>query len=528
MGSSTISAVLDRNVIYSKYVRKFTQGDDPEPVDLAVRVIHTYYNSNNQLREIELENLVIPALSLQQKGNLDHSTYTQEVELRIVNLRYVSDLFLELQELRNSQLLTKKIQVLNGVDSAIRELPTNPIKEPQHPENQPPQVFVPPANVYTPEPINTPILYVLKNDGLEDIQTSRRVFLDNNIFVEQNYADTPKRVFIENASTNLLPNVGWALITDRVPTDYEISAPGINLNSYVEPGDIPGTNVWRIRASNPNVFSAFSTVELRTVDLQDLPLGSPYLSSSVYYRVTSQLGITPFNTINFSITFYDSSEVPLTTVNDSIPVAEEGPQWNLVYTSLNSGQIPLSAALYSFSLEIAGIDRTENFDVQFYLPQLEVSPFPTSRILSPRVQDSYRTVRDIRIENPFYLSVRAATHSPDATVKGLADTTHLLESGFQFFTSNNTLTLKQYDTNGFLLFSVTSFSLGGISGAVEYGVYADGSKIDFYKNGTLVSSHSQPHVIALLKKMIVGSLENPNSTINCEILDFRVTKLEPI
>jgi len=531
VGSTSVSAVSDRNVIHAKYVRRFVAGDNSEPVDLSVKVLHTYRDSSNVPKEIILETLTIPSASLMQKGNLALSSYSQEVELTVANLRYVNDVFLEVTEARDNVLLVKRVPVLLGDDSQVLPLPSNPIKEPQHEENLPPIRYIPPANVITPEPVITPVLYLLSERSLDATATSRRVFLGpNNTFIEQAYANTHEMVFIENAVTNLLPNATFSAVTNRIPGGYEIAAPGINLNSYVEPfKDIEGTSLWKIRASNPNVFSAFGSVEFRTKDLQALAPGTPKLAASVYYRVSSQAVETPFNDLNLSLSFYDSSEMFLGSVTDTFPVASEGVTWNLLSAVLDSGQIPLAAAFYTFSIEIPNVDRTENFEIQFYLPQLEASSISTTRAITPRIQDIYYTSDEIRFQKPFYVAVKIAGHSPDATVKGLADATHLLESGFQFFTSNDALTFRQYDVNGALMFSVTIPPLGvGRGMPIEYGVYSDGTTIEFYRDASLHSTHSQPHMILLNKKIIVGSLENSGTTINSELLDFRVTKVQPI
>ena len=531
MGSTSVSAVNDRNVIHSRYVRSFVAGDNSEPVDLSFKVIHKYRDSSNVLREVVLESLTIPSASLLQKGNLTFSSYTQELDLTIGNLRYLNDVYLEVSEVRDSILLVKRVPVLIGDDSQVLPLPSNPIKEPQFKENLPPAHFIPPANVMTPEPSVAPILYLFSERSVDATATSRRAFLgENNTFFEQEYADTNERVFIENAVKNLLPNGLFANVTNRVPDSYEIAAPGINLNSYVESvKDIEGTSLWKIRASNPNVFSAFSSIELRTKELQYLPSATPHLAASVYYRVTSQGVDTPFNDLNLSLTFYDSSEMILGSITNNIPVASEGSTWNLLSAVLNSGQIPLAATFFTFSIEIPNIDRTENFEIQFYLPQVEVSTIPTSRALSERIQDIYYTSDVIRFQKPFYIAIKIAGHSPDSSIKGLADATHLLEAGFQFFTSNNTLTFRQYDVNGALMFSVTSPPLGVLLGTpTEYGVYSDGTTIEFYKDANLHSTHPQPHTILLNKKIVVGSLENPGTTINSELLDFRITKIQPI
>ena len=531
MGSTSVSAVQDRNVIHSKYVRSFVVGDNSAPVDLDIKIIHTYRDSSNVPKEVVLETMTIPSASLLQKGNLGLSLYTQEMELTVSNLRYISDVFLEITEVRDNLLLVKRVPVLVGDETQIPKLPSNPIKEPQFSENQAPSRYVVPANVITPEAIIAPILYSFYERSLDATTTSRRVFLGpNNTFVEQEYADTNEMVFIENVVTNLLPNPLFTNVTNKIPDDYEISAPGINLNSYVEPvADIAGTSQWRIRASNPNVFSAFNSIELRTKEIRPLVPGTPFLAASVYYRVTSQLGITPFGELNLSLNFYDSGEMLLGSVVDTIPVAGEGANWTLLSTVLNSGQVPLAASFYLLTIEIPNIDRTENFDIQFYMPQLEASSIPTSRAISPRVQDLYYTSDVIRFQKPFYLAVKIAGHSPDSNIKGLADATHLLEDGFQFFTSNDTLTFRQYDVNGALLFTVTSPALGVLLGTpIEYGVYADGTTIEFYRDANLHSTHPQPHTILLNKKIIVGSLESPDTTINSELLDFRVTKVQPI
>jgi len=523
MGTSSIAATIDDKIIHCSYFREIELGESSSPVDLAITVKHQYIDSLNISNEIILEQFIIPKEYLGTKGLLGASDVEQTLEFHVLNLRYLKNIFIECREVRDSSSILTRVGVLDGNDELTdTPLPNNPERYAEHDENI--SEVVPNKNISIHN-TDTGILYSMKDSDLQVVQSSRRIYLDEEngeqFFVEQDYNQNDSKVYIENSITNLIPNPQF-VGTSNIPDQWEIEAPSIILNSHIETGEIDGTNIWQIKASNPNIFSAFNSISLKTTDRYTLYSGLNYLTFSSYYRFKCD-GVMPFNNFTVKVNFYANDDF-IRSEQIDVTLSNEMSVWNLLVASFQGSQLPITANKYSIELDITEINNTSLFTVEFYLPQLEASPCSTTRTLDSRIQDKYVSPVFV-LDLPFYIVVNTH-HITGQGTRGLCSSTTNQKNGFEFLASNDRLRFKWYDLSGSVQLNIASAEITALqlNDVVNYGVLVTSSLINFYINGILLSSHTNSITILQNQSYSVGSLEKSNTTINSELLDFKVLR----
>ena len=526
MGTSSLAANLDGKVIHCTYLRSIETGESTYPVDLSIIVKHQYVTSANIANELVLEQFIIPKEYLETTGLMGVSDVDQTLEFHVINLRYLDNLYIEAREVRDGAPILTRVPVLIG-DDDVDALPSNPEKYPEHDENRP--EVIPEMNISVHN-TDSGILYLIQNNELVPIQSSKRIVIQEENgeqnFIQLDYNEVGSSIFIENSFSNLIPNPQFSGSED-VPDQWEIDAPGMVLNSYLVDGEIANTKIWRIRASNTNIFNAFNHVTLSTTDKHDIYSGLKALTFSMYYKVNCESKNIPFSSFKAKINFYFNDDL-IRSESIDLAISEDVQTWILLGGSLTGSQIPLSANKYSLELDIVDIVTTELFNVDIYLPQLEPSTYATTRILDAKIQDRFVTGTIFELKPPFYILVK--THYiPGTGIRGLFSSTTNQVAGFEFLASSDHLGFKQYDANGNMLanFASNLFPPININAVITYGLWVTDSGIEFYFNGNLLSSHSCPLVINQNKRYIVGSLEKSNTTINTELLDFKILRYKP-
>ena len=520
MGVTSISANMDDKVIYCYYYRDIDLGESVAPVDLSISVKHQYVTTTNTAQEIVLEQFVVPKDYLETKGLLGVSAVEQTVEFHVLNLRYLDSIFIEIQEVRDGIPVFTRVPVLDSSEENDPPLTTNPERYVEHDENIP--EVIPDRNISI-EKMDIGILYSLKETDLVLSQASKRIYLveenGEQYFKQQEYNEQVNKLFIENSITNLLPNPQFLGSTD-IPDSWGIDAPGITFNSYLLDGPLSETKIWRIRASNTNVFNAFNSVTLKILNKRDLYSGSTALTFSVYYILKCDVSDIPFNNWTVKFNFYFNNDF-IRSEELTSPVSSELNVYKLLAFTLQD--IPLSANKYTVELTVDNIDSTDLFDISFYLPQLEALPCATTRTLDNRVEDRYVTGKIFQLNLPFYIWCKTH-HITGPGIRGLFSSTTNQVNGFEFLSSNDRLRFKLYDTSGNIQLNVASAIIPLIhaNDIVEYGLWVTATLIEFYINGGLLSSHPNTLSIDQNQYYIVGSLEKSNTTINSELMDFNI------
>jgi len=526
MGTTSIAANMNDKVIDVAYYRDIDLGESTVPVDLSVTIKHQYVTSASTAQEIVLEQFVIGKDYLETVGLMGASEVEQKVEFHVTNLRYIENIFIELQEVRDSVPVFTRVPVLASDDETVEPLPNNPkhyLGYDEIPEVTPVQD----RNISI-ESTDIGVLYKMLATDLVASQISKRIFLleenGEQVFIQQDYNESISQIFIENSITNLLPNPQF-LGADDIPTSWEIDAPGITLNSYLLPGPIASTNSWKIRASNTNVFNAFNSVTLKTINTNDLYSGLGALTFSIYYKLICYTSNIPFNNWTLKINFFFNTEFIrfeeiISTVSSDMNI------FKLLVFTLQGVQIPLTANKYSLELSIADIDRTDLFDLEFYLPQLEGLSCATTRTLDTRIEDKYVTGTTFVLDLPFYLYVKTY-HVTGPGIRGLFSSTTEQKNGFEFLSSNDRLRFKFYDVVGNLQLNIASDVIPTsiqANALVEYGFRITSSVLEFYINNFLLSTHANTISINQDQFYVVGSLEKSNTTINSELLDVKILR----
>lgn len=527
MADTSLAAVLEDNIVYVEYFF------DPSIVDNTVAdvtfsLIHQYAQSNGTAQEIVLQEFVVPGNLLRNSGMANTSLpIEQRASIRLINPRYSTGLVVQSQEIRSGNQVTTRVPVLVDPQDVIQGLPSNPEKDPQFHENVP--AIKPMHNVISEDLNLNPVFYSLQTDGVQVIQSSSRIYLNSEgIFEEATIGAETTPIYIENAITNLLPNMLFSKTTAQVlgpPDDYVIASPGFVVGSNVVAGDVTGQQVWRIRANLTSFLSAFNILTLRTVNPVTIPQGLDTLTSSLYYQVTSASGITPFNNLVFRLFYLDAEGLQIgSPVITSTPVAAQGQTWNLFSNTFTN--IPASATSVRWDVETDAVESTDKFVLLVTLPQLEVSAIATTRAFEPRIQDRYQT-NPLNIDLPCYIEVQTI-HSNEAGLRGLFDTTVTGQNGYQFLVTGNQLQFRVLDSNGSRIVSAFSLPFSAISGAMAaYGVYVDGDQASFYLNGTLINSTTAIFTQTSSQRALVGSLEASNTAVNGPLLDVLVVRDPP-
>ena len=538
MGTTKIKASLDRNVIHGEYIRRIDVGENPDPVDITVKLLHQYITPNETLKELELQSFEVPASFLDTSNGLfGTTTFEQNAIVTIANPSYLIDLFLEILEVRDTVAVTTRVPVLDTTEEA-RELTPQPIKYDEFEENIPASLAVyPEDNISTPEPIVESVLYTLSNDDILLSQGSHRVYFeppdgtnsaDDGTFIPLEYNEKSDVIYIENSISNFMPNPQFVADPDETsrPENYIIEAPGLVATSNLTEGDIEGTYEWRIRASNVNPFSAFDNLNIEIIDPVPLQAGIRALTISVYHKLASDTGILSFTDFNININFFNVVGDLLSTETTTTP-AEQISVWAPLYGTVQSSEIPLTAATFDVEIEIPGIDATDTFQLDLYLPQAEAMPYFTTRALPDRIHDLYLTTKQVELKLPLYFQLKT-THIRGPGRRGLVSTTTNQKDGFQFLASSDRLRFLVFDVNGVCLFNVGSDQISTPEGdVVLYGLYLDGTNIEFYIDNVLISTHAQTHTIDQTIDVTVGSLEAANSTINAKLEDFKILRNKP-
>lgn len=536
MGTTRIIADIDRNVIHGQYIRKILAGEDTSPVDLTVKLIHRYITPQNTVKEIDLHEIVIPSEFLISSSGLPGTTEVEQItQINIANPRYIKDLFLEISEVRETSPIITRVPILIGTDDADFPalLPDQPYKDPEHETNIP--STLPEKNISKPVQDFQPIIYQLSKHAATLVQASQRIFLSkdelgNKVFKTQAYNESVTPRFIENAITNYLPNPGFiaGTGTPNTPDKWKVDAPGLMMTSKIENGDVTDTKTWTVRISNTNPFNAFDTATITTTENSVLMAGLNSLTISFFYMINSDFQKTPFSNFNLKIMFYNVLGDQIGTESETVAVGAEGCVWLTAHTTVQGSQIPPTATEFRFELEIPTIGSADPFELKLHLPQAESIPYFTTRTLTDRVQDTYETAFAVDLKPPVYFLAKAY-HIIGPGTRGLVSTTTALKNGFHFLASSDRLRLKAFDVNGLCIFNVGSDTFTANEGtATEYGVYIDGSVVEFYLNGALLSTHSQVYALNQIGvKPRIGALESSNTTINSELLDWKILKIKP-
>jgi hypothetical protein len=490
-----------------------------------VCVKHRYVNSVNVTKEITLETITIPKSYLETTGLSYLSDVEQTVEFNIINLRYTSDLFIEVHETRDTVPVVTTVAVNKGDDATVEPLTHNPQKDVENDENLP--EIKPEVNISDPEMDFSTIIYdsLSSDKALNYFQVSRRIYLDNEQFILQEYNERIDRIFVENSITNMVPNPAFLSTNGNIPTSWVMDAPGIIVNSSLIESELSDINRWQLRITNPNLFSAFNSVTLALDGSYPLLPGLNALTFSMYYRIKSTTSVIPFNSFKVRFKFFlDQNEIGSEQV--TVTIGPDQNVWELLIATVQGSQININANRYLVDVDVADIDTTDLFNLELYLPQLEPTPFATTRTLESRIQDKYLSER-FTLDLPFYM-MTTTYHIIGPGLRGLFSSTESLKDGFEFQVSSDRLFFKQYNVTNAMILNVASSIFNMAEGEeVTYGVWVDGTVIEFYLNNTLVSSHSATTAIDQTKEFIVGSLERSNSTINSELLDFKVLRVRP-
>lgn len=519
MGHTTIVPILDDNTINCTYYRDFMPTEDTSPVDLLVHVSHRYVNSANVTKEITLETFTVPKQYLETTGLAYLSDVEQTVEFNIINLRYLTNLFITINETRDGSPVVTSVAVNVGDDPTVEPLTDNPQKDRENDENIP--EILPEIDISTPVREFSTVIYEATADTLDFIQISKRIYYQDEKFLLQEYNQREEKVFIENSIANGLLNPSFAA-TGNVPTNWTLLAPSMIVSTKVLASSPEGVNIWQLRITNPNLFSAFNTVMVALDTPVDLLAGINALNFSMYYRVKSTSNTAPFSNFNVRFRFFlDQTEMGFEQI--TVPRIPSQNSWKLLTATLQGSLINASANKVLIEIDIADIDTTDLFNLELILPQLETTPFATTRTLGTRIQDTYIT-EEFHLDIPFFLTFKT-THKLGSGIRGIFSSTTNLKDGFEIQVSSDRIFFKQYNVTGALIVNVASSPFTYVDGnLVTYGVWVDGTNLEFYLNNTLVSSHVASVTVDQTKQFIVGSLERANSAINNELLEFKILR----
>lgn len=517
-----LSAVRDDNIITASY--EFTSDAlNPDPVDVDVRLIHQSKSANGTFSDQIVKEFIIPADNFQIEGlGIPDSPIKQTASVKILNPRYINNLFLEASETRDGSPITTRVPILKDITSDESRLVNNPIDRVEHPENRPPlPKSKPEDNVSEPQPELKTTLYDLSQDGIELLQSGKKIVLNElGRFIEQDYNEKVEPLLIENSSTNYALNP--SLIGDQIPDNYDVEATGFTFNSDILDGEITNTNVWQLRFSNSSLLNAFAP-KIKYTQPQPIAQGLNDITASTYYRLWTASTELPFQQLSFEITYYDSNDNEINTDTQAATVQLTRFDWKLANVTFTN--IPFTATKYSLALVLSSVEITELFQIQIYLPQVEPGSIPTSRMLESRIQDKYQTP-EVELSLPLYFKIR--TQHYNAPSRGLLGSAVHNKDGIVFFNANNKLYYRQYDPNGTLLASATSSSISINDGAdVSYGLFLTDTTAEFYVDNALLSSHSVTNTLDQTKSLFVGSLGNSGTAMNTQLIDAGIFRDKP-
>jgi hypothetical protein len=542
--ATKVFAILDSNIVQAEYLYRPDIESDVTTTDLRFKLIHHFLNASKVRQEIVLHDLVVPASAVRVSGIPGTTALPkQEASVRLINVRYLNDLELEVSETRSAGDFVTRVPVTYGVNEAEEEveLPSNPIREPEHDENLPPELpVIHQDNVVVP--VQVVQLYQTPRDPIHIIQASQRFYLDDQKFKFQDYNQKQTRIFCENSIDNLVVNPkfdpelplnnfppGYIQgLNDphelRVPSGWQINAPGFVITSNLAPGDVKEAFVWSVRASNPSFISAFNKLEFKMPGSVPLIAGLSSLTASIYYQITSLNGTIPFETLAIKIEYLNIAGTVIGNKTSIQPVGDDLPEWRMLKATATS--IPANATHFRISITTDAIESSESFVLKLYIPQVEAAATATTRTLSSRIMDRHETSA-IDIKGPFYLRIKTH-HFTGPGIRGLADSCTLQQDGLQFFLAGGKLAAKIFDTAGAMVaFAQSSVVTAADGDEIAYGLYVDGATAFFFINDALVSSAALVGSADHNKRFLVGTLEASNTGMNSELLDFTVARDRP-
>jgi hypothetical protein len=527
MADTSLAAVLDDNIVYVEYYFDPSMVDNTV-ADVTFSLIHQYAQSNGTAQELVLQEFVVPGNLLRNSGVANTSLpIEQRASVRLINPRYRTNLVIQTQEIRSGLPVTTRVPVLVEPRDVIPGLPSNPEKDPQFQENQP--ALKPYRNVVSEDLNLDPVYYTLQGNGVQVIQSSSRIFLNSDgTFEEVPIGTETTPIYVENAITNFLPNMllyKTSVLPLGTPDGYEIASPGFVAGSNVYAGTVTGQNIWQIRANLTSFLSAFNVLTLRTTSPVSIPQGLDTLTSSLYYQVTSDSGVTPFKNLVFRHIYVDAEGHQIgTPATAATPVAAQGKTWNLLSSTFTN--IPASAVAVLWAVETDAVESTDKFGLLVTLPQLEVSALATTRAFEPRIQDRYQT-NPLNLTLPCSIQVQTV-HSSLSGLRGLFDTTVTGQNGYQFLVTGNQLQFRVMDNAGSRIVSAFSLPFTATDGSVvTYGVYVDGAQASFFLNGELINDTTAVFTQTSTQRALVGSLETSNTAVNGPLLDVAVYRDPP-
>jgi hypothetical protein len=492
---------------------------------LTFKVIHKYKNSSGVSQELVLHTSTIDPSYIRKEPQTQPGISPQVVQANFVNLRYIDNIDIQVEEVRNSVPLSTRVSVNNGTEEPVYNLPDNPLRQPEHHENENTYKPTEPVNnvVETIAPVQT-VVYSFEVDGLEMVQSGYRVLFENNDFSEYLVGADPERFFIENSLENMLPNS--SLVGIDTPTNWEIIAPGFITTSRLLSGEILNTKVWSIRSSNPNFLSAFNSLVIKS-EIFPIPQGLGSMTFSYYHKLNNTINEIPYSSITTKFSFFDDT---ITFIGQeqvvSAVVSTTKQFWERREFTLSPGQIPFTATNLQISVEFGPIESSDYFTQDIYLPQLEPFSSATTYTTS-RVEDRYRTLKEVSLEPPYYIVVETL-HEAGFGMRGLFDNTFIGSNGIQFGISGNSLALRVFGPSNSLILNVSSTPVVAQDRQkVKYGVALSSTQVKFYLDDTLISTHPHSLNLSYLNYAFVGSWFNSNSTINSELFNFGVFKVLP-
>jgi hypothetical protein len=527
MGTTKISAVLDRNLVVSNYSYSSTS---KEPVSkLKLKLWHQYTDAVGSKKDVLIKESEVPADALVE--SYDEVNYLQEARIFVGNPTYFTNLFVQILDERDGTLNAHKVPVLEADDDLIPEMPRNPIKPRDFHENQP--LDPDPDNAVSYEDVVNPV--IATDDDLVNLAPPKaRLDEDSNMYE----VGGDGSLLPENAGVNLFTNsdfVDSQVINGlKVPTTWSLDAPGFMLATDLVAGGPGVVNTWSVKVSNPNIFNAFDTVSIRCSQLIQLPLPFRSVTTSIRYRLQSDGFLEKcFQKFVAKFDFYDSTNVFITTKSvEHVAVwnpSEARLAWQVLAVTLNESILPINAHSVKVHLQTSSVDTVTPFKLDLLLPQFEPEGMATTPVVSGtrREQDRIDTTKPIKLATPLYIACKTL-HEDAPQIRGIVDSTTALKDGIQFYVSSNHMFLKALSPSGSVLWSKSSsaFSVSD-SAQVTYGVHITSSAITFYLDGIAISTHPQAVSLDQMKIVRVGSLLTEGTALNTPILDFVVAKIVP-
>jgi hypothetical protein len=519
---ASISAVLDHQTVRVEYLHQPSQNTDP--VDLTVKLIHKFVSPSGIHQRVVLNEKVILAKYQKTDGLSGLSDVQQTVELIFQNPKYLKDLFVEVDEVRNNILQTKEVPVLQGdlVDSNLNggSIVSNPIRNEDLLENTPvlePEKPMDTIQVAEP-PMRAVIFDLTKNTNkLKVLQSASRITLSDNKFVEWEL-NAPLFNLMENSIDNSAPNPSFLPATSgKAPQKWEFEAPGFIISTGGYLGDISGTFKWKVTASNPNWVNAFNKVKLKMLeDVEVLP-GLPIVFSIF---IKNLLGDLPFSGYSILATFKDVGHAVIGTSETTIPISAAPRNWAEYSKVIDLSEIPAATSYVSFSVSTTEVQGSGYMSMEFYLPQLEFSIKPTSHTVTDRIQDIYQ-IQNTTLKPPFTIAATINYYNVSG-MRGILDSTYN-GSGLKFNINRNTLIATILNSNAIVGSAVATFTgpQNGDEITVKVSVDAALNMKLLFGDNVLISSVAG--LFPETSQFLIGSHVESNRTLSSELHQLLIT-----